>query len=154
MKNWISKETYNNLLNELKNIDKVKRPELQKKLEKSRKEGDLSENTGYHVAKDDLAKLEHRVKQIKNIIKNSIIGEVNDNKIVNNGKKVSLLINNIKKTFIVGSRENQKNTELTVISLESPIGKVIFNKKENDIIDFELPNKKKTEIIIKKIENF
>jgi Transcription elongation factor, N-terminal len=50
---WLTQETYDRLQAELDHLSGPGRAEIAKKIEAARQEGDLSENGGYHAAKDE-----------------------------------------------------------------------------------------------------
>ena len=58
---WLTQETYDRLTAELDHLSGPGRAEIAKKIEAAREEGDLSENGGYHAAKDEQGQIEAAV---------------------------------------------------------------------------------------------
>src|SRR5690606_27263005 len=76
---------------ELKELKEVKRIENLEALKEAREQGDLSENADYDAARTEQARIEARIREIENIIKNvKIIKSNDDSTQVNIGKTVVL----------------------------------------------------------------
>ncbi|MEF3692679.1 MAG: transcription elongation factor GreA, partial [Acholeplasmataceae bacterium] len=102
----------------------------------ARAQGDLSENADYDAARNEQARIEARIAEIENIIKNVKIIKTTSEDIVNIGKTVKvkfLATNEIKEFYLVGSIE--ADPKLRKISIESPIGRAMLNKNEGDVIE-------------------
>lgn len=122
---------------ELENLVHVVRPEVINELQEARAQGDLSENADYDAARDHQARVEARIKELENLIKNSEIikEEATGTKTVRLGSTVTVkdLSDQSSMTFnIVGTIEadpfNQK------ISNETPLVKAILDKKAGDVV--------------------
>lgn len=125
-----------------KELEELKGPIREKNLQdlkEARALGDLSENADYDAARNEQARIEARIKEIENILKNStIIQENNRSRIISIGKQVELLFVNQKmeKSFkIVGSVEADPLNNL--ISDESPLGKALIGKKKGQVINYK-----------------
>ena len=68
-KNYLSKEKYEELRQELAQLKTVKRREVAERLEAAKSLGDLAENAEYHSAREDQSELESRIAQIENMLK-------------------------------------------------------------------------------------
>ena len=68
---YISTKEQSNLLNELKVKEVTKRKEISKHLELAINEGDMRECDAYYVAMDMMIENDTRIKEIKEILKNS-----------------------------------------------------------------------------------
>lgn len=122
---------------ELEHLVNVARPQNLVTLAEARAQGDLSENADYDAARDEQARIEARVKEIENILKNYKIIKIDSSDAVSIGKKVTVLYvdsNKEKEIYIVGSLEvdpfNNK------ISNESPLGKALIGKRKSDEFTF------------------
>ncbi len=62
---WLTQEAADRLAAELTNLETFGRTEVIKKIEAARAEGDLTENGGYHAARDEQGKIEARIRQLK-----------------------------------------------------------------------------------------
>jgi len=71
----ITQETLDKLKAEYLELTTVGRTEIARVIESARLLGDLSENGDYHAAKDTQGKMESRIRQIDNVIRNHEIVE-------------------------------------------------------------------------------
>jgi len=137
-------------LERLKTIDRKRNIEV---LKEAREQGDLSENADYDAARDEQARIEARISEIENIIKNVKIIKKDTTDIVTIGKKVEILFEHNKKTetyAIVGSIE--ADPFLKKISNESPLGKSIIGKRVGEDSDFISETGKEFKITIVNIQ--
>ena len=123
-------------LDELKN---VKRKQAVARLTLARGMGDLSENSEYAAAKEDLAFTEGRVSEIQEIINNvQIVEEVSDNSSVHIGDTVTVVTNTEQQIFkIVG--ELEADITQGMISDSSPIGKALLGKSKGSTVSINIP---------------
>ena len=139
---------------ELDYLVNVARPNNLVTLAEARAQGDLSENADYDAARDEQAKIEARIKEIDNILKNYKLIKTDTTDAVAIGKKVNVLFvnsNKEKEIYIVGSLEvdpfNNK------FSNESPLGKALLGKRESDEFTFTSETGKEISIKVLKVEN-
>jgi len=132
----LTQEGVDNLKQELSYLKDVKRGENLEALKEARAQGDLSENADYDAARNEQARIEARIAEIENIIKNVKIIKTTSEDIVNIGKTVKvkfLATDEIKEFYLVGSIE--ADPKLRKISIESPIGRAMLNKNEGDVVE-------------------
>lgn len=136
----LTKNGYENLKKELEELENIKRKKAVNRLQKARAMGDLSENSEYTAAKEELEFIERRIAEIKEILHQAEIIEVkqNEKKIVQIGSSVIVEINGKKELFqIVGDFE--ANPMEKKLSHTSPIGQALINKKEGDWVEINVP---------------
>ncbi len=75
----ITQETLDKLQAEYDDLTTVGRTEIARVIESARLLGDLSENGDYHAAKDEQGKMESRIRQIDQVIRNHEIVEHDEN---------------------------------------------------------------------------
>lgn len=132
----LTQEGVDNLKQELTHLKDVKRGENLEALKEARAQGDLSENADYDAARNEQARIESRISEIENILKNVKIIKTTSEDIVNIGKTVLvkfLASGETKEFYLVGTIE--ADPKLRKISVESPIGKAMLNKQEGDVVD-------------------
>ena len=132
---------YRQLVDELEQLEKTKRPEAIDRLAKAREFGDLSENAEYHSAKDDLAELEGRIEELKDILTRVVVVDMakKSEGSVGLGSVVHIEVNNSLHEFtIVG--EWEADPAAKKISHESPLGKALMGKKVGDDVQVEAPS--------------
>src|SRR5690554_3635026 len=115
-------EELNTELHELKN---VKRPKIVERLEYARSQGDLSENSDYQNAKDELDFLDGRIDELERVLGNAEVVETdNSSDKVNVGTKVTLKVNGHEHVYrLVGEWEADPMNKK--ISHESPLGQAL-----------------------------
>jgi transcription elongation factor GreA len=140
MKNiQLTKTGFEKLKQELEELKTKTKKEVLKRLNQARSMGDLSENSAYSSAKEELNLVEGRIAELEEILKNAkIVEEVQDKTTVQLGSSVVVEINGKKEKFeIVGEFEaDPLNKKL---SHTSPIGKALFGKKIGEWVEVEVP---------------
>ncbi|MEK7634108.1 MAG: transcription elongation factor GreA [Patescibacteria group bacterium] len=135
----LTKKGYDDLQKEHDDLTKMKRPQAVDRLQKARGMGDLSENSEYTAAKEELAFVEGRVREIEEIFKQAVVVEnhVSGNK-VELGTSVLVEVDGRKELFqIVGEFEaDPMNKKL---SQNSPIGQALMDKKVGDLVEINIP---------------
>lgn len=147
---WLTQEAFDRLNAELEELSGPGRVEVVKKIEQARSEGDLKENGGYHAAKEEQGKIEARIRQLAELLRDAHVGETPaDDGIVEQGMLVVAKIAGEKTTFLLGSREVAGDTDLDVFSEKSPLGSAIHGHKVGDKLSYTAPNGKdiKVEIV-------
>ena len=121
----LTKEVYDKLVADLEHYKTVVRKEVSEKLKLARSYGDLSENSEYDEAKDYQARVESKIAELENAIKNAVIIDTSnhDNSEVRFGSTVKVYDREFEEELeykIVGPKEvapkNFKN------SSEAPVG--------------------------------
>jgi transcription elongation factor GreA len=105
---WLTQETYDRLKAELDQLSGPGRADIAKKIEAAREEGDLSENGGYHAAKDEQGQIEARIITLQHILENARVGAPpRSHGVVGPGMTVTVRFvgDDEKVTFLLASRE-------------------------------------------------
>jgi len=141
--NYVTKETFEQMRQELQHMKAVERPAASRAIAEAREKGDLKENAEYDAAKEAQGMLEAKIKQLEGVIATAKIVDTN----TIDTSKVTILtrvtITNIatKKTVtyqIVGEKE--ADLKAGKISASSPIGKGLIGKLKGDIAEVQAPN--------------
>ncbi len=127
------------LKQELDILVKTKRPKLVERLAFARGEGDLSENSDYQSAREELDFMDGRISEIEEVLKNASIVTTNGkNGDIGVGTKITVKFNGQKLVFeMVGEWEADPVNKK--ISPDSPLGKALFGKKAGDKAEVEAP---------------
>ena len=134
----LTKEGLAELQMEHEELTKKKRPDAVVRLSDARELGDLSENSEYAAAKQDLAFIDGRIAELEEIIHGAKVVTTHSKKQVDVGCKVTLHINGKKDVFtVVGEWEADPMQKK--ISHESPLGKALMGKKPGDSVEVEAP---------------
>src|SRR3989304_10124549 len=136
----MTKEGLNTLKTELDELVGVKRPKLVERLANARQQGDLTENSDYANAKEELEFLDGRIDELEEVLKNASVVSGNGGKGrgVDIGTKVTVKANGDRHIFeIVGEWEADPANKK--ISHESPLGQALVGKRVGDKIEVEAP---------------
>jgi transcription elongation factor GreA len=136
---YLTKERLEELKAELNELKTVKRIEIAADLKKAKELGDLSENAEYVEAREEKDRIEKRIAEIENIIKNSsVIKKSRKKDEVFVGSEVEVLRDKEKmKLTIVGSQDS--DPAKGQISNESPIGRALLGSKIGETVSIETP---------------
>ena len=131
----LTREGYEKLEKELDYYISVRRNEISEQIAIARGFGDLSENAEYDEAKNEQSRIEAKIVEMENTLRNCVVvedDEVSTDVIgVGNTVKVQNLTMKIEQTItIVGANETDpKNMK---ISSESPIGAALLGKRKGE----------------------
>jgi transcription elongation factor GreA len=140
----ITKSGLESLKKELDQLVNTKRPKAVDRLANARAQGDLSENSDYHSARDDLEFLDGKIAELNEVMKHAVVvtGDGKSGK-VSVGTKVKLKANGKQHTFdIVGEWEADPTEKK--ISHTSPLGQALFGRKVGDKVEVQAPAGKVT----------
>ena len=152
---WLTEEAYNRLKAELEHLTGPGRTEITERIEAARAEGDLKENGGYHAAREEQGKLEGRILQLTELLRNAHVGEAPaDDGIVEAGMVVTATIAGEKEVFLLGSREGARDVDVEVFSERSPLGAAVVGHKAGDKVSYEAPNGKSISVEILEVKPF
>jgi transcription elongation factor GreA len=142
MKRKITLETFKKLKEELEYLKKEKRREIARILKHTASFGDLSENFAYQQAKEEQAFVEGRIRELESILSEAEILQNNESKtIVDVGSVVTLTSNGKEEKFQIVDPE-EANPKERKISLKSPLGQALINKKAGDTVEIQTLNGK------------
>jgi transcription elongation factor GreA len=119
---------------------KDKEPEAIDRVAKAREFGDLSENSEYHAAREDLAFIQGRLEELEEMVARVQVISSNGTKNghVDIGCQVTIHANGTEQTYtIVGDFEADPIKKK--ISHDSPLGKALMGKKVGESVEFEAP---------------
>ena len=136
----LTQEGFDSLKKELEELVSVKRPKLVDRLSYARSQGDLSENSDYTNAKEELEFLDGRIDELTYVIENAIIAKNSTAKssLIDMGDKVTVKVNGGKQEYkIVG--EWEANPMEKKISATSPLGQALVGKKVGEKVSVEAP---------------
>ena len=137
---WLTQEAYDKLQGELDHLSTEGRAEVSQKIARAREEGDLRENGGYHAAKDEQGKLEARIRQLTQLLRDAKVGQAPpDDGIAEPGMVVEVQYDDgDTERFLIGSREDK--ADIPVYSANSPLGLALTGSKVGDKVTYTLPN--------------
>jgi transcription elongation factor GreA len=147
---WLSQEAYDRLMEEREHLKTEGRERMAADIEEARSHGDLKENAEYHAAKDEQGKMEARIRQLDELLRDAKIGEPDGTDVVRPGLVVELDVEGDEEVYFLGSREDSHD-ELEILSAESPMGKAISGAGKGDTVSFSTPTGASVEVTVKDI---
>lgn len=138
----LTPDGYKRLSEEIEYLSTVKREEISERIKEAREFGDISENSEYNEAKNEQAKLEMRINQLEQKLRNARILGASEIRTDTVGIGCKVKLKDIKHgdTFqyiLVGSAEaDPSNSRL---SNESPVGKAIMGRKAGETVKVTTP---------------
>jgi transcription elongation factor GreA len=140
---WLTQEAYDRLKAELEHLSGPARVEISARIGAARAEGDLKENGGYHAAKDEQGKMEARIRQLTQLLRDAKVGQppTADAGVAGPGMVVTVDYGGgDEETFLIGSREEAAHADVTVYSAHSPLGQALTGKKPGESVTYTAPN--------------
>ena len=136
---YLTAESLKNLSLELENIYNKIIPDIAKRIDEAKQQGDLSENAEYHQAREEMSWTQGRAKELEQLIQNAeIIEKRKDNNTVAIGCTVTVKINGKTKDYtIVGPQEIDPMKGF--ISNESPLGQAFLKHQVKDKVEVVTP---------------
>ncbi|AEH08288.1 MULTISPECIES: transcription elongation factor GreA [Protofrankia] len=153
---WLTQEAYDRLREELDHLTGTGRVEIANKIEAAREEGDLKENGGYHAAKEEQGKLESRIRQLTDLLRDARVGQAPQfDGAAGPGTVVEVRFPGDDETerFLIGSREDH-STSLEVYSAQSPLGGAVSGHRAGDTVTYTLPNGRSATVRIVTVEPY
>lgn len=126
------------LKKEFDELVKTKRPEAVARLALARGQGDLSENSEYAAAKQDLSFMDGRIAELEQVISEAQVVATHSRSKIDVGCQVTVHINGKKDTFLIVG-EWEADPAAKKISNSSPLGKALLGKKVGDKVEVEAP---------------
>lgn len=135
----LTREGLDQLKAEYEELVKLKRPMAVNRLAEARDLGDLSENSEYAAAKQDLAFIDGRITELEEILHGAkVVAASHKRGTVDIGCRVTLHINGKRDVFtLVG--EWEADPAQKKISHSSPLGKALIGKKPGDVVEVDAP---------------
>ena len=136
---YLTKERLEELKQELETLRGDKRREVADRLKQAKEFGDLSENSEYSEARDEQSRVEGRINELEDILKNAAIinRQVGSDRVVIGSMVTVKKDSKLFQYRIVGS--NEAKPEDGKISNESPLGKAFLDKKVGESVRVTIP---------------
>lgn len=135
----LTQEGYDKLVLEKQELEKEKRPAAVERLKKAREMGDLSENSEYVAARENLSFIDGRLAELEEIFKKAqVIGAHVKKDTIEISDSVEVETEGSRETFkLVGELEADMTEKK--LSIKSPLGKALLGKRKQDTVEFESP---------------
>lgn len=145
----LTKKGLKDLKKKHKHLVEVKRPQAVKRLADAREMGDLTENSEYTAARQDLAFIDRKIAELEKVLdKAEVVKSSNKGKKITIGSQATLKMDGQKVKFqLVGDWEADPSKNK--ISVSSPIGKALMGKKIDDQVEVNAPAGRKKYQVLK-----
>lgn len=139
---YLTRQRLTEIENELIGLKTNERKSIAERIAEARAQGDLSENAEYDAAKEAQGHLELKIAKLENILSRVTILNPEDitDAEVRILSSVTIKDMSIKEeiTYTLVSPE-EADFEMDKISVTSPVGKSLLNKKVGDVVTVEVP---------------
>jgi transcription elongation factor GreA len=138
----ITEQGLEDLRAELADLEGPRRIAMAERIKVAREEGDLKENAEYHIAKEDQAHMETRIKRLRERLHKAVVIEADEapEDIFAFGRTAEVRDESSGKTntwTLVGSTE--ADLAAGRLSAESPIGRALMNAEVGKPVEVETP---------------
>lgn len=133
-----TQEGYDKIVAELAELTDSKRQAAVTRLAKARAMGDLSENSEYQAAKEELAFVEGRIKEIEELMKRAEVTQPQSSDGVDLGNEVLVEKDGSEEKYVIVG-EFEADPLKKKLSSTSPIGEALLGKKVGDTVNIEVP---------------
>lgn len=139
---YLSKEGYDRIAEELNNLINVEFPKIKDALAEARAQGDLSENFEYRAARRAQSKMIGRICYLQKVLKYSRVVDTKslpkDQVTLLSKVEFTNLNSKIRMTYTIVS-PHEMNLEEGKISLKSPIGQALMGRKAGETVEVQAP---------------
>ena len=140
---YLSKERYDELAAELKNLIEVVYPKVTDDLAEASAQGDRSDNAGYREARRIQAKTISRIRFLQKILEHSRVIDTEalpkDRVCLLSKVEFTNLSTSTRMRFEIVS-PHEMDLEAGKISLKSPIGAALMGRKVGEIVEAQVPS--------------
>ena len=139
---YMSKEGYDKLVEELRYLEQVELPRVKDAISEARDKGDLSENFEYHAAKREQGRLLSRIRFKQRVLEFARVLDTSrlssDSVGLLSRVEMINLATNATMTYTIAS-PHEANLREGKISIKSPIGQALLNKRVGDVVEVTVP---------------
>jgi len=158
---WLTREAYDKLAAELEYLKTEGRQKVSAKIGAARAEGDLSENGGYHAAREEQGQMEGRIRQLEAMLRDAQVGEA---PAAMDRAEAGCLVTvayggdaDDTETFLLGAREMlglDADIDVQVYSPQSLLGEAVLGARPGDDVSYVAPSGRTIELRIVSVQPF
>jgi transcription elongation factor GreA len=142
------------LREEIEQLEGPGRIKMAARIKVAREEGDLKENAEYHIAKEDQAHLETKIKRLRERLRTAVVVEVDGNADRFSFGRTAEVLDETKGAVntwtLVGSTEADLSAGR--LSAESPIGQALMDVEPGKPVKVETPRGSRTFVVQKLLD--
>lgn len=142
----ITAEGLDDLRAEVEELEGTARKEMAERIKNARELGDLKENADYHIAKEDQAHLETRIKRLRMRLRDAVVVEIDAGAATfafgRTADILDIANSKVHRWTLVGPTE--ADMAAGRLSAESPVGRALRDHAVGDSVPVETPGGSKT----------
>ena len=143
----MTQDGYNRLVEELKRLKAVERPQVIRAIAEARTHGDLAENAEYHAARDRQSFIEGRLALLEDKIARAEVIDVSklSGSVIKFGAKVTLADEETdeEQTYLIVG-EDEADIPSGRLSVSSPLARALIGKGKGDSVEVSTPRGNKS----------
>jgi transcription elongation factor GreA len=139
---------------EVEQLEGTGRVEMAARIKVAREEGDLKENAEYHIAKEDQAHLETKIKRLRERLRTAVVVEVDGAADRFSFGRTAEVLDEEKGVVNTWTLVGSTEADLAAgrLSAESPIGRALLNAKPSKPVEVETPRGTRTFVVQKLLD--
>jgi len=115
------------------------REEVVKRIAEARSHGDLKENSEYDTAKNDQGLMEARIRQLRHLIENANVSEVENSGAIEVGTVATVIDDDGDELEIFVAPAENKVGGMLLASPDSPLGGALIGARPGDEVTYKAP---------------
>jgi transcription elongation factor GreA len=150
----ITEEGIAALREEIEQLEGPGRTEMAARIKVARELGDLKENAEYHIAKEDQAHLETRIKRLRERLRTAVVVEVDGGADSFSFGRTAEVLDETKGAVITWTLVGSTEADLAAgrLSAESPIGQALLDAKPGEPVEVQTPRGNRTFVVQRLVE--
>jgi transcription elongation factor GreA len=150
----ITEEGIAALRKEIEELEGPARIKMAARIKVAREEGDLKENAEYHIAKDDQAHLETKIKRLRERLRTAVVVEVDGNADCFSFGRTAEVLDETKGAVMTWTLVGSTEADLSAgrLSAESPIGQALMDAEPGKPVKVETPRGSRTFVVQKLVD--
>ena len=147
----ITEEGMAALREEIEQLEGEGRTKMAARIKVAREEGDLKENAEYHIAKEDQAHLETKIKRLRERLRTAVVVEVDGSSDTFAFGRTAEVLDEAKGETNTWTLVGSTEADLAAgrLSNESPIGRALLDAKVGEPVEIETPKGSRTFVVQK-----
>jgi transcription elongation factor GreA len=150
----ITEEGIAALREEIEQLEGPGRTEMAARIKVAREMGDLKENAEYHIAKEDQAHLETKIKRLRERLRTAVVVEVDGAADRFAFGRTAEVLDETKGAVNTWTLVGSTEADLAAgrLSAESPIGQALMNAEPGEAVEVETPRGSRTFVVQKLLD--